>query len=433
MKSLTRFFTLFLAAILCGTFLSACANSPEPPVADTTDSASVASSTANGAAENATSAGSSSVTEPAEDTSVSADTDSAQDTSVPADTDPSEDNGNADSQNPLNDLLYYTDDGYVKIKGADTIKLPSEGSYYKFSGNDDLYVFACDVLNTTESVENVPATEGTNSPHSIYIKDGAFVISYMNNSQKTEVEILPENFKTFCGDEKILANASKYQIDTYNISNELAVFSFSDGISEAYIVTIHDQTALCNVTKVDFIISSVAYNDNVNGVAITYGSPAASSCTTGIYVTSNGGQSFKYYANSPYPFAWNSKLYFINETSVYYSGTERIFDTPYATESHPLEKYECRSFFDDNVFHYIYVGLTGYDRSLDRNLEILSPYFEGDIGVCAVKNLFGDTYQYMYFITIDGGASWSLYSPLDILNNNIPSNVIELKYKTPMA
>ena len=41
MKSLTRLFALFIAAILCSTFLSACADTPVPPVSDNTTDAAV--------------------------------------------------------------------------------------------------------------------------------------------------------------------------------------------------------------------------------------------------------------------------------------------------------------------------------------------------------------------------------------------------------
>ena len=177
-------------------------------------------------------------------------------------------------------------------------------------------------------------------------------------------------------------------------------------------------------------ISSICYRTPSNGYAVTYGSSAGSSCTTGIYVTCDEGRSFQFSPNSPHPFAWNSKICFISDASFFYSSPSAIFADTFSAPNNPLKTYECRSIFENKTFNYVFSALTGYENTYGKSFETMTPFFEGMFGACAIKNHFFSNDEYIYFITIDGGLSWTLYSPTVFFDDFTPTTTL-LPFKHP--
>ena len=410
MKRSTRLISIILATILCGASFAACATSSTPPVTESFSS-STAVSPLNEDTEGDTTSEASATVEPIDNTT-EPDSDEAA-----VDTGSAEDTMATNGQSTLNDLLYYTDDGYVKIKGSDKIKLPGNGVYLHYDKYPEVEYFMSAQLQTTELLSDVPLYNGTNSPHSYSMEDGRIVLQY-NNGEKTFGFDSKLTALDIEGNEHVFNNITDHGFCCYYISPELSYFIYrgecSCGEDHALLIKIHNMGENAEFIAVhpDVYIHSIWLSENGVGYATSGGMGAAGAVIYNVYYTADGGKSFSKIDMIFYSQKLNCgkvDFSYIDDT-IYVIGdihAENIASAVFLHKTVDTSSYKCWDF---------YSGLYGNGRYLE-----CAPFFDNNIGVKAVLVQIGDYYVnstnegiiqgYMYFISLDHGETWVLYEP----------------------
>lgn len=314
-----------------------------------------------------------------------------------------------------NSLLYVGEGGYVMIKGADTVRLPTVGTYLHYDNAPDTEYFISDALQVNEPLASVPLYYGTNSAHSFKSENGKLTVSY-NNGEITyalegKVTALDES-----GAEHVFDDITSREFSFHYVSPELSYFLHksycSCGKLHGLLIKIHRMGEEAEFIAVDpkLSIASLYLDERGVGYATSGGMGAAGSTVYSLYYTSDGGKSFTATENLFY----SLKLPCANSTFAYINGKVYaigdIGNVSDADISHELVDTSAYKYWD------FYNGLYGNGRYIE-----CAPYFEGEIGVKAIRVQIGDylnggekgelTEGYAYLISADGGRSWSVYEP----------------------
>ena len=395
MKNSIRLASAILAAVLCVAAFSACANDIKQPLTDVTAI----------------------TTEPPLTTEkLVTDT-----TDIPTTTQPSASELTPEEiqAEKIKELLYLTNDGYIKIKGADSIKLPRNGFYIYYDNSPETKYFLSTDLITTELLASVPSYAGTNSPHSYTLENGKLTVTYNNgeNILILDGEFIATDYKE---NEAHTLNFSSLTVSDTYISTEISTFLCqATGSIRSVLFVIYNEGA-----KIDYIFCERDFDTfalSENGIGFATCGPVGRGGNThiSVYKTENGGKTFSLISDSlgdagSLP-CGTMALSYANST-IYACGSVELNDTLIARLGVDVVDSRMHTYSD------FYKGL--YDNG--RYVE-LTPYFENEIGVKAVLVQVGDYYidtpeepiaeGYMYFLSLDGGDTWTLFDPTQFLDN----------------
>jgi len=439
---------ILTAAMLCGIFAS-CATTQKPPLPEITESDKATPDTVFPTESNTTAPMEDTTDTPPEDTSLPIDdTAKPEDSTVTADTTADTSSAVSDTtaastaavtettaasettapvtepptlpeptpeelqSEKLKELMYLTDDGYVKIKGADTIKLPASGTlasfvadYTKFSNLrkaiERIGVFyASEHTCITEQIQPEPQKAAP----TYYFEEGKLYISY-NNGENT-IQVVGELQNQETGEITLIDTFEEAEIKAWKLSDEYCFFT----INKIWI-SVH------NMGKKIYIASNVDYATQgflgEIGVLFHLSNTTAylagpSVLASGLHYTSmvftrDGGKTF-------YPTRYVSN-------SMTFSGT--IHNGRIYTDDSGIIHRSFQSINPDNDFinlanvysYYCIQQAVGPWPSTMQTWSYL-PYFEGNIGVwqAALRKEDHNTY-YIFYITLDGGMTWTIYNP----------------------
>jgi len=349
MKNNTRLISAILAAILCGASLAACANNPTPPVTDVTTDTPF-------------------TVEPI--TTVTTDTPA---TDAPVFTD------------DLGSLLYLGEDGYVHIKGSDNIRLPAKRLDFTIKNSEEeLTMSLYSQFVTTAEAAIIPLYFGiSHTKNNAWVEGGKLYVKFGATDKTAEA---PNEYYDSGLGKKVSFTAIDY---AYVSGAEAHLISNDAKTSRGYIISTFDGGESFNISAFDQAICCVYYTNSLEGTAVTYGGANMGSKTAHFYTTADGGKTFTLKSRTPdYVSATRPYCAYING-KVYFS-----VEGKHPELNSQLEKY----------------GYLGYTWML--------PYFDGNIGVLCAKveisptntdNTSESLVAYTYFITGDGGKTWTEY------------------------
>jgi len=391
MKSLTRFFALFFAAILCGALLAACATAPTPPVASTTANSP---STSEPGTDNTVSDTAAPVYT---DTSVNDDTVAPESTETPqtdttaaiieatpettaqAEQNPGgsiEGNEPAVSNTygkPISELLYIDSKGDICSLGTSAFYLPANGSY--------LYNAPNFVVGISPKM-NVPSfTVWKGYDHYPVHKPESFV----DDSGNTITPVYDRDYYTSAGS---VVHTAEFNEEKY------AITVFPDGSYNT-----------CKLPSE--VVGAEYYNENI-GLAVLRNIDDEKAYDA--YCTYNGGKTFEFistitkengnYANYLRIVATNSGKFFvaINPAEVRSStgSVELCFEIENGKLSAPQTVKGLAGGFTANLAFDNNIGVWARVRSI----------FNGDHPANDNGRHFA-----LYYITTDGGITWQRYDP----------------------
>jgi len=323
----------------------------------------------------------------------------------------------------LKELLYLTDDGYVKIAGADTIYLPAQGlSTFKFKSTCN-YTFT---ISDSECRIDVPAVEETPTEAvkpEYYVENGELFVSY-NGGEKV-VKIVAEYHSAEDGS---VTYVDKFEgeISALSLDNALCVFSCAEQTQlisvwnageSAFLADVNlNESKMCGEMKYVVQIDEKTFFVRTGKVGYmrTY--------YVDLMITKDGGKTFEKGAITT---TSSENLFYTPFPGFYYytlyNGTMFFCGYDYTFSNVPALTF----MEDENLLG----PLHGFTAS-PNEIVIDDPYFEGDIGVWQAKvytqNDDGErTEVYIIKISLDGGKTWNLYSPKHLVKI---SNVIEFPY-----
>ena len=316
----------------------------------------------------------------------------------------------------LAELTYVDENGFTRIKGADSICLPTAGNIITFeSKNSAGSFFASDSLQITDRIASIPSYSagGTNCTGRV-IEDRGRVFFSLDND-KTLI-LIPEEYTAE-------QNGTSVNVDAWYINGNTACAAITHRTAQTdeeftYVITTVDRGKSFNDFKLNTDLSKDLQN---SCAAISFYTESCGyisvlkECSGGInnyilYKTADGGKTFTNITDIPAsagrPIVFISENVGFAASSAYTSlvcKTEDGGKTWNTEKNNTGVSIEATEGFD-------WLGFT----------TPLTPYFEGDIGAWAFKlgkNGWDSPYTdgvangYVYFITADGGDTWTLYTP----------------------
>ncbi|MBQ7172014.1 MAG: Ig domain-containing protein [Clostridia bacterium] len=350
----------------------------------------------------------------------------------------------------LADLLYPGEDGYTHIKGADNLRLPSQGEYlvydrylkdlylsengYKKDENTTAYFVSRELVMTAEKSTG-PAIPGVSSAHSYTLEKGLLTVSY--NGGESVCRIPLRLFALESGEAADLSGDDVVCLDYY-ISEAVSVFTLKrepmppsrdNYAPTGYFLTVFDKGETVTIAPRTYAHNQICFNTKREGFSLSTVGCAAGMRYRTTGRSDDGGASF-------YPCPTGNYISTLNDYDqgatlypfwIYYPRKPVSLiaygDDVYLTGSWSVSK----DYFDEKFagFRIHNITLTdGYagGMMLYRTRDCL-PYFDGDIGVFALRTEFisdgrvgrddpGETVTlYHYYISPDRGETWIPYSP----------------------
>lgn len=285
----------------------------------------------------------------------------------------------------LGSLLYLGEDGYVHIKGSDNIRLPAKRLDFTIKNSEEeLTMSLYSQFVTTAEAAIIPLYFGiSHTKNNAWVEGGKLYVKFGATDKTAEA---PNEYYDSELGKKVSFTAIDY---AYVSGAEAHLISNDAKTSRGYIISTFDGGESFNISAFDQAICCVYYTNSLEGTAVTYGGANMGSKTAHFYTTADGGKTFTLKSRTPdYVSATRPYCAYING-KVYFS-----VEGKHPELNSQLEKY----------------GYLGYTWML--------PYFDGNIGVLCAKveisptntdNTSESLVAYTYFITGDGGKTWTEY------------------------